>query len=154
MNDHLKSIQDKNRLDGIRSLFSYCKERYLKSASLVGMYNEHIKHLKEYDRFFTDGPYQIMEAIEERYNREYCDDQIQIFEPFEKMVERRWFNFAHKVKLALVEDNHFCRSFLRFGGFLDQDDIELALPTALQIVQDLELRWYISDEPKREDDVD
>ncbi|HOH98111.1 MAG TPA: hypothetical protein PL188_07360 [Candidatus Cloacimonadota bacterium] len=154
MNDYLKSIQDKNRLDGIRRLFSDCQERYLKSASLVSKYNEQIKQLKEYDRFFTDGPYEVMNAIEERYNREYCDDQIQIFEPFEKMVERRWFSFFYKVRLALVDDNHFCRNFLRLGGFLDQKDIELALPTALQIVQDLELGWYISDEPKREDNED
>ncbi|MDD2229473.1 MAG: hypothetical protein PHY48_08690 [Candidatus Cloacimonetes bacterium] len=154
MNDYLKSIQDENRLYAIRSLFSDCSARYLKSASLVGMHNEHIKHLKDHDRFFTDGFYQIMEAIEERYNYKYCDDQIQIFESFEKTTERRWFSFAHKVKLALVENNQFCRSILRLGGFLDKDDNALALPTALQIIHDIDLRWYISDEPKREDNED
>jgi hypothetical protein len=154
MNDYVKSIQDKNRLDGIRRLFSDCKERYLKSAALVGKYNEHIKYLQENDRFYTDGPFQIMEAIEDRYNRDYCDEQIQIFEPYEKMIDRRWYSFAYKIEQALIMDNYFCRSYLRLAGFLDQKDIELALPTALQIIQDIELRWYISDEPKREDNED
>lgn len=151
MNDYLKSIQDDYRLEKIRILFHECKKHYLKSAELVGKYNEYIKYLKEKERFYTDGPLRIMKAIEDRYNKEYCDVQMQIFEPFEKMTDRRWHSFIWNTGQALIMDNSFCRSFLRSAGFLDQNDIELAIPTALQIIKDLELRWYVSDEPKRED---
>jgi hypothetical protein len=154
MNDILESIQEENLDKDTMSLFYECQRRYLSAAELVGMYDNYIDKLTVVYFVVTIHTKKIVKAIYDRYNESYCDDQILIWEPFEKTVERRWYDFISKIKSAIVENNAFCRYYLRLSGFLEQGDCDTLLAAAIQTVQDIDYRLYLSDEPKREDNED
>ena len=152
MKDYLKEIQNDSLVYDAEYLFSECKRRYLKAASFVGYFNDDVKDLDESNKYYAGELKTILIVLYNRYHRDHCDDQIDLFEPYEEMVKRRWYSFIFKIRTALVENDTFCKCCLRLGGYLKNHRIESAFSTAIHIIEDIDLRWYLSDEPKRMDE--
>lgn len=153
MNEYLGDLQNKSLMHDVEYLFTECKRRYLKAAALVGHFNDNVKKLDQGHEYSTKDLTRLVEVIYYRYNKDHCDDQLEILEPFEKMVERRWYNFIFKIRRALVQNDTFCRCCLRLAGYIPLDTTKNELSTAMQIVHEIDLRWYLSDEPmKTEED--
>lgn len=152
MNKYLKELQGKNLLRDIRYLVTECKRRYLAAAVLVGHFNDDLKKMKETQHYSAGMVVNIVQAIYDRYNKDHCDDQMDIFEPFEETVSRRWHSFIYKIMDALVKNDTFCRCYLKLVDYLPRDINEDAYYAAMQIVQEIDLRWYLSDEPRQMDE--
>jgi hypothetical protein len=152
MNDYLSKIQKNHLIFDIQHLFYECRDRYLSSAELVGKYNDEVRKLYESQRYESYYLVKIVQLIHKRYNDDYCDDQMEILESFEQMVERRWYAFSYKLRQALVLNNTFCKCCLQLAGYLSPEEDDAIFSTAMQIVHNLDLRWYLSDEPKKTDE--
>lgn len=152
MGDYLKEIQNNSLQYDAEYLFTECKRRYLDAALFVGHFNDDVKELHQGNKYYEGELKTILIALYNRYCREYYDGQMEVFEPFEEMVKRRWYNFIFKVRAALVENNTFCKCCLRLAGYLKNDKIENAFLTAINIVKDMDLRWYLSNEPRKVDE--
>ncbi|NLO43677.1 MAG: hypothetical protein GX106_01760 [Candidatus Cloacimonetes bacterium] len=152
MNEYLKELQDNSRRFDMGYLFTECKRRYLNAAVLVGHFNEEVKKLDECHDFYYRDVAKIVQVIYDRYNRDHCDDQMEILEPFEEMVSRRWYSFMPKIRDALVENDTFCKCYLILTGCLKNDIKESPHNAAMHVVKNIDLRWYLTDEPKKMDE--
>lgn len=149
MNDILKSIQAENLDKDTMLIFYECQRRYLSAAELVGMYDKYIDKLNVVYFVVTIHTKKIVKAIYDRYNECYSDDQILILESFEHTINRRWHYFMTKTISTLVDNNTFCRCYLKLSGCLERDDTGTMLSPALQIVKELDYRLLLSDESRR-----
>ena len=152
MNEYLMKIQAKTLNYDVKYIFDECKRRYKAAALLVGHYDDFIKKLDESNTNYYNYLWRIVWEIYDRYNKNHSSEQLEIFEPYEDMVERRWYTFISKIRKALVEDDTFCRCYLRIAYFFNTSKIGDEFEVALQIAKDIDLRWYLSDEPMKMDE--
>lgn len=152
MSGYLEELQMSTLRYDVDYLITECKRRYKAAALLVGHYDDFIKKLDDSNTHYSKTVDRIVWEIYDRYRKDHNDLQLDIFEPFVIMVWRRWYDFTSKIWNALAEDDTFCRCFIRVAYFYDTSTFNDDFKIALQIAKDIDLRIYLSDEPRKMDE--